>query len=206
VRNGDIELFISATNVHTGRLRILSRDKITADVVMASAALPFMFRAVEIDGIPYWDGGYMGNPAIFPFLQATEAEDVLVVQINPVSRPSTPRTSSEILNRLNEITFNSALISELRSMDFVNQLIDDGHLPRGTGKDQYRRLNIHRIDLGGLGSRLAGSSKLKTDFDFLELLHRAGQRAARRFLDQHYDAIGNTSTLDLAAEAGVEWA
>ncbi|MGO4712081.1 patatin-like phospholipase family protein [Bradyrhizobium sp. 2TAF24] len=206
VRNGDIEVFISATNVHTGRLRMFSRETITADVVMASAALPFMFRAVEIDGIPYWDGGYMSNPAIFPFLQATDAEDVLVVQINPVSRPSTPRTSSEILNRLNEITFNSALISELRSMDFVNQLIDDGHLPRGTGKDQYRRLNIHRIDLGGLGSRLAASSKLKTDYDFLELLHRAGQRAARRFLDQHFDAIGKTSTLDLAAEAGVEWA
>jgi NTE family protein len=206
VRNSDLELFISATNVHTGRLRIFSREKITADVVMASAALPFVFRAVEIDGIPYWDGGYMGNPAIFPFLQATEAEDVLVVQINPVTRPTTPRTSADILNRLNEITFNSALISELRSMDFINQLIDDGHLPRGTGKNQYRKLNIHRIDLGELGTRLAGSSKMKTDFDFLELLHRAGQRAARRFLDQHYDAIGRESTLDLAAESGVEWA
>ena len=206
VRSSNLELFISTTNVHTGRLRIFPRDKITADVVMASAALPFMFRAVEIDGIPYWDGGYMGNPVIFPFLQATDAEDVLVVQINPVTRTGTPRTSAEILNRLNEITFNSALISELRSMDFVNQLIDDGHLPSGSGKGQYRKLNIHRIDLGALGNRLAGSSKMKTDFDFLELLHRAGQRAARRFLDQHFDAIGKHSTLDLAAEAGVEWA
>ena len=206
VRNCDLDLFISATNVHTGRLRIFARDKITPDVVMASAALPFVFRAVEIDGIPYWDGGYMGNPAIFPFLQATDADDVIVVQINPVTRPTTPRTSSEILNRLNEITFNSALISELRSMDFINQLIDDGHLPRGNGKNQYRRLNIHRIDLGSLGTRLAGSSKMKTDFDFLELLHRAGQRAARRFLDQHFDAIGMHGTLDLADAAGVEWA
>ncbi|MGO9358743.1 MAG: patatin-like phospholipase family protein [Xanthobacteraceae bacterium] len=206
VRNCDLDLFISATNVHTGRLCIFSREKITVDVVMASAALPFMFRAVEIDGIPYWDGGYMGNPAIFPFLHATDADDVLVVQINPVTRPTTPRTSAEILNRLNEITFNSALISELRSMDFVNQLIDDGHLPRGSGKGQYRKLNIHRIDLGALGTRLAGSSKMKTDFDFLELLHRAGQRAARRFLDQHFDAIGKHSTLDLAEASGVEWA
>jgi NTE family protein len=206
VRNSELALFISATNVHTGRLRIFSGAKITADVVMASAALPFLFRAVEIDQVPYWDGGYMGNPAIFPFLHATDAEDVLVVQINPVTRTATPRTSSEIINRLNEITFNSALISELRTMDFVNQLIDDGRLPRGYGSDQYRRLNIHRIDLGPLATRLAGSSKMRTSFDFLELLHRAGQRAARKFLDRHFDDIGRQSTIDLAAESGVEWA
>lgn len=202
IRNGDIELFISATNVHTGRLRLFPRDKITADVVMASAALPFMFRAVEIDGIPFWDGGYMGNPAIFPFLQATDTDDVLVVQINPVTRPTTPKSSSEIIGRLNEITFNSALISELRAMDFITQLIDDGHLPPG----RYRRLNFHRIDLGVLATRLAGASKLKTDFEFLDLLRRAGQRAARRFLDQHFDDIGQRSTLDLAEASGVEWA
>jgi len=206
VRNSELALFISATNVHTGRLRIFSGAKITADVVMASAALPFLFRAVEIDQVPYWDGGYMGNPAIFPFLHATDAEDVLVVQINPVTRTATPRTSSEIINRLNEITFNSALISELRTMDFVNQLIDDGRLPRGYGSDQYRRLNIHRIDLGPLATRLAGSSKMRTSFDFLELLHRAGQRAARKFLDRHFDDIGRQSTIDLAAEFCVEWA
>jgi NTE family protein len=203
VQGSELALYISATNVHTGRLRIFSREKITADAVMASAALPFLFQAVEIDDVPYWDGGYMGNPAIFPFLQATEAEDVLVVQINPVSRAATPRTSSEIINRLNEITFNSALISELRAMDFVNQLIDDGTLPRGTGDNQYRRL---RIDLGPLGNRLTGRSKMKTDFDFFELLHRAGQRAARKFLDRHFDDIGRQSSIDLAAESGVEWA
>jgi NTE family protein len=191
-------------------LRIFSRETISADVIMASSALPFLFRAVEIDGVPYWDGGYMGNPAIFPFLQATDAEDVLVVQINPIVRATTPRTSAEIINRLNEITFNSALISELRSMDFINQLIEDGRLPQNTGKNgsgrnQYRRLNIHRIDLGGLGTRLAASSKMKTDFDFFELLHRAGQRAARKFLEQHFADIGRQSSIDLAAESGVEW-
>jgi NTE family protein len=206
VRGSDLELFISTTNVHTGRLRIFPREKITADVVMASAALPFLFRAVEIEGVPYWDGGYMGNPAIFPFLHATDAEDVLVIQINPIIRATTPRTSSEIINRLNEITFNSALISELRNMDFVNQLIDDGRLPRGPGKDRYRRLNIHRIDLGPLGTRLAASSKMKTDYDFLDVLHRAGQRAAGKFLDRHFDDIGRHGTIDLAAESGVEWA
>ncbi|MBN9006221.1 MAG: patatin-like phospholipase family protein [Rhizobiales bacterium] len=210
VRGGDLALFISATNVHTGRLRIFDRTSISADVVMASAALPFLFRAVEIDGVPYWDGGYMGNPAIFPFLQATDAEDVLVVQINPVSRAATPRTSAEIINRLNEITFNSALISELRTMDFINQLIDDGRLPRhtgknGTGKTGYRKLHVHRIDLGKLGTRLAASSKMKTDFDFFAFLHRAGQRAARKFLDHHFADIGQRSSIDLAAESGVEW-
>jgi NTE family protein len=206
VRGSDLELFISTTNVHTGRLQVFPREKITADVVMASAALPFLFRAVKIDGVPYWDGGYMGNPAIFPFLHATDAEDVLVIQINPIIRATTPRTSSEIINRLNEITFNSALISELRNMDFVNQLIDDGRLPRGDGKDRYRRLNIHRIDLGPLATRLAASSEMKTDYDFVDLLHRAGQRAAGKFLDRHFDDIGRHGTIDLAAESGVEWA
>ena len=209
VRGGDLALFISATNVHTGRLRIFDRDSLSADVVMASAALPFLFRAVEIDGVPYWDGGYMGNPAIFPFLQTTDADDVLVVQINPITRKTTPRTSAEIINRLNEITFNSALVSELRAMDFINQLIEDGRLPqtkgRSAGKNGYRRLNIHRIDLGGLGTRLAASSKMKTDFDFFAFLHRAGQRAARKFLDHHFADIGHRSSIDLAAESGIEW-
>jgi NTE family protein len=185
---------------------LFSREAITADAVMASAALPFLFRAVEIDGVPYWDGGYMSNPPIFPFLQATEAEDVIVVQINPVLRAATPRASAAIVNRLNEITFNAALISELRAMDFVTRLIDDGRLPRGTGEGEYRRLNIHRIDLGQFGADLAGTSKLKTDYDFLMLLHRAGQRAARRFLDRHFDDLGVKSSVDLASEAGVEWA
>jgi NTE family protein len=204
VRSSDIELFISTTNVHTGRMRIFPRDKVDADVVMASAALPFLFRAVEIEGVPYWDGGYMSNPPMFPFLRTSEADDIIVVQINPVERQTTPRTSGEIVNRLNEITFNSALIAEMRTMDFVNRLIDDGRLSQDDNR--YRRLNIHRIHLGGLGTRLNGSSKLKTDFQFFDLLHRAGQRAARRFLEQHFDIIGVRSSVDVAAESSVEWA
>jgi len=206
IRASDLALYISATNVHTGRLKVFCRNSIDADVVMASAALPYLFRAVEIDGVPYWDGGYMGNPVIFPFLQATDTEDVLVVQINPVSQESTPKTSSEIVKRLNEITFNSALISELRTMDFVNQLIDDGRLRRGKGSNQYRRLNIHRIDLGEFASHLDGLSKLKNDYDFFESLHEEGVRAATVFLDNHFADIGERGTLDLAAESGVEWA
>ena len=125
----DVSLFISATNVHTGRLRVFPQEKVSADVVMASACLPFLFRAVEIDGVPYWDGGYMGNPAIFPFFGATLTEDVLVVQINPVERKATPTTHTEIMNRINEITFNSSLLAEFRAIDFVTRLIDQGRLP-----------------------------------------------------------------------------
>ncbi|MGH7248559.1 MAG: patatin-like phospholipase family protein, partial [Pseudomonadota bacterium] len=129
----DLQIFISATSVQTGRVRIFPREKITADAVMASACLPLLFRAVEIDGVPYWDGGYLGNPVIFPFFRTTGTEDVLVVQINPLVRRETPTSSSQIMNRINEITFNSSLISEYRAIDFVARLIDQGRLPRGMG-------------------------------------------------------------------------
>jgi NTE family protein len=204
VRNCKLQLFIAATNVHTGRLRIFPREKIDAEAVMASAALPFVFRAVEIDGVPYWDGGYTANPPIFPFFRTTETEDVLVVQINPVVRHSTPTSAQEILNRVNEITFNSSLASEYRAIEFVTRLIDDGRLPRGTGPGEYRRINMHRVDLGLVGERLTPASRLNNDFDFFEMLHRAGRRAARRFLDAHFDDIGVKSSIDLRAEVAVE--
>jgi NTE family protein len=202
----DLQLFVSATNVQTGRVRIFGRDKITADAVMASACLPLLFRAVEIDGVPYWDGGYLGNPVIFPFFRTTTTEDVLVVQINPLVRQETPQSSSEIMNRINEITFNSSLIGEYRAIDFVARLIDQGKLPRGTGPGQYRRINIHRIVLDRFGTHFDAFSKLSTDFDFFEMLHVSGKRAARRFLDEHFDDIGVKSTVDLQAEAQAEWA
>ena len=202
----DVSLFISATNVHTGRLRVFAQDKISADVIMASACLPFLFRAVEIGGVPYWDGGYMGNPAIFPFFDATMTEDVLVVQINPVERKTTPHTQTEIMNRINEVTFNSSLLAEFRAIDFVTRLIDQGKLPRGTGKGQYRRINVHRIALDSTFRELTAASKLNSDFDFFELLKKGGREAARGFLDQHFDDIGVRSTVDLGAEAKAEWA
>jgi NTE family protein len=204
VRSSDLQLFIAATNVHTGRLRIFPREKIDADAVMASAALPYVFRAVEIDGVPYWDGGYTANPPIFPFFRTTETEDVLVVQINPVLRPMTPHSAQEIMNRVNEITFNASLVSEYRAIEFVRRLIDRGALPRGTGEGEYRRINVHRIDLGFIGKKLSASSRLNNDFDFFEMLHRAGRRAARRFLDQHFDDIGVRSTIDLREEMKTE--
>jgi NTE family protein len=202
----DLQVFISATNVQTGRVRIFSREKITAEAVMASACLPELFRAVEIDGVPYWDGGYLGNPVIFPFFGTTRTEDVLVVQINPLVRQKTPTSASEIMNRLNEITFNSPLIAEYRAIDFVARLIDQGRLPRGTGPGEYRRINIHRIVFDRFGTQFDASSKLTTDYDFFETLHISGKRATRRFLDEHFDDIGVKSTVDLRAEAQAEWA
>jgi NTE family protein len=201
-----LQLFVSATNVQTGRVRIFSREKITAEAVMASACLPTIFRAVEIDGVPYWDGGYLGNPVIFPFFRTTSTEDVLVVQINPLVRQATPMSSSEIMNRINEITFNSSLIGEYRAIEFVARLIDQGRLPRGTGPGQYRRINVHRIVLDRSGAHFDAFSKLSTDYDFFEMLRVSGRRAARRFLDEHFDDIGKKSTVDLRAEAQAEWA
>jgi NTE family protein len=202
----DLQLFISATNVQTGRVRIFPRDKITADAVMASACLPALFRAVEIDGVPYWDGGYLGNPVIFPFFRSTATEDVLVVQINPLERQKTPTSSSEILNRIHEITFNSSLVGEYRAIDFVARLIDQGTLPRGTGPGEYRRINVHRIVLDRFGTHFDSFSKLSTGYDFFEMLYTSGKRAARRFLDEHFADIGVKSTVDLRAEAAAEWA
>jgi NTE family protein len=206
VRKSDVALFVSATNVHTGRLRIFPRDKISADVVMASACLPFLFRAVEIDGEPYWDGGYLANPPLFPFFSSTESEDVLLVQINPLERKAVPTSAKDIMNRINEITFNSSLMTEFRAIDFVDRLIDQGKLARGTAPGQYRRINVHRIVLDRLGKHLTNDTKLSTDYDFFEMLRLAGKRAARRFLDAHFADIGKRSSFDLRAEAHAEWA
>ena len=202
----DLQLFISATNVQTGRVRIFSRDKITPEALMASACLPLLFRAVEIDGVPYWDGGYLANPVIFPFFGTTTTEDVLVVQINPLVRQATPTSASEIMNCINEITFNTSLLAEYRAIDFVGRLIDQGRLPRGTGRGEYRRVNVHRILFDRFGTNFDASSRMLTDYSFFETLRINGKRAARRFLDDHFDDIGVKSTVDLAAEARAEWA
>jgi NTE family protein len=197
-------LFIAATNVQTGRLHIFPHEKISAEAVMASACLPAVFRAVEIDGVAYWDGGYLGNPVLYPFFRATESEDVLIVQINPLVRKKLPTSTREIMSRVNEITFNAPLLSELRAIEFVNRLIDQGRLPRGTGEHEYRRINVHRIVLEGLGERFATATKLRNDYDSFQLLRKLGQRAARRFLDAHYGDIGARSSIDLKAEVYAE--
>jgi NTE family protein len=171
---------------------------------MASACLPLLFRAVEIEGVPYWDGGYSGNPVLEPFLRATSTEDVLLVQINPLSRATAPVSAGEIMSRMNEITFNASLLNELRAVAFVSRLIDQGRLPRGTGRGEFRQLRLHRIALGDPGAPADGKSRLNPDFRFFELLHKHGQRATRRFLDSHFDDIGSRGTIDLEAPAEAE--
>ena len=169
----------------------------TSDMIVASACLPHLFRAVEIEGEPYWDGGYVGNPALYPLFGATQTENLLLVQINPLQRKQVPKTQDEILARINEITFNSSLMSELRGITFVGKLIDEGKLPRGTGAGQYRRINVHRVALTGsaqtLDRRQPAPYRLRF---FRDAAYQLGRRAARRFLDAHYDDIGVRSTVD----------
>ncbi len=191
------ELFISATNVHNGEQRVFGRAEVTPEAVMASACLPLLFRAVEIDGVPYWDGGYSGNPALVPFLRATTTEDVLIVQINPRERRKVPTRQREIVERMNEISFNAVLLSELRGIALVNRLIDEGRLPRGTGRGELRQLKIHRIVMDEIDGPAGAQGTLKRDFQYFETLHKLGQRATRRFLDAHFDDIGRRGTIDI---------
>ena len=191
-----IKLFVSATNVRTGQLRVFGPDDIDADVVMASACLPQIFRAVEIDGTPYWDGGYGGNPAIFPFFSANATEDVLLVQINPVVRDEAPTTANEIQNRIDEITFNASLLREFRAIAFVKELIAAGRLPRG----DYRDIRMHRIDADQAFQNLSASSKINAEWAFLEYLRDLGRMAASDWLEENFDAVGVRPTLDLSTE------
>jgi len=199
-------IFVCATNVHTGEPRVFTREEITPEVIMASAALPLLFRAVEIDGVPYWDGGYSGNPAIIPFLRATATEDVLVVQINPRERRSVPTRARDIVSRINEINFNAPLLSELRGIAFVNRLIDEGRLPRGIGAGEFRCLRLHRIVMDDLGAESTAHGTLARDYHYFETLRKLGQRATRRFLDAHFDDIGRRSTIDMPAHGEAELA
>jgi NTE family protein len=200
----DRHLFISATNVRTGEPRVFSRAEITAEVVMASACLPLLFRAVEIEGESYWDGGYSNNPALSPFIRATAAEDLLIVQINPRERDKVPMNAREIMSRANEITFNAAQSAELRTIDLVNQLIDQGRLPRGNRRGDCRRIRLHRIVMADSGEPFDPHSRLNNDFDFFERLHKLGQHATLRFLDMHFDDIGRRSTIDDVADRPAE--
>jgi NTE family protein len=187
-----IKLFITATNVRTGRGRIFRNPEITADVLLASACLPTMFRAIEIDGDPYWDGGFAGNPTITPLVRESDAHDVILVQINPRERPGTPRSAAEILNRLNEISFNSPLAKELRMIALLRQVADPG---TGEGA-RWARMRTHTIRTDLL-AQLGASSKLNAEWDFVTMLRTEGRRAASEFLDVSADDLGKRSTADL---------
>lgn len=196
VRSCDgIKVFVSATNVETGRVKVFNRHELTCEMVMASACLPFMFQAVEIDGVPYWDGGYMGNPVLFPFYDHSTSDDVVIIQINPVERKGTPRTAREILSRVNEITFNSSLLKELRAIDFVRRLLDEGKL----APDDYRRLHVHVIEAQDRLMPLGASSKLNAEWAFLRHLFGIGREAADVWIETCYEHLGKRSTIDTRA-------
>jgi len=189
-----IKLFITATNVRTGRGRIFRNAEVSADVLLASACLPTMFQAIEIDGEAYWDGGYSGNPTITPLVRECNASDTILVQINPVVRPGTPRSARDILNRLNEISFNSPLLKELRMIALLRQAADPGHAEGAL----WARMRIHRITSDAMVD-LGVSSKLNAEWAFLCMLRDEGRRCAEAFIAAHGAEVGNRSTLDLDA-------
>lgn len=187
-----IRLFITATNVRTGRGRVFRNAEITPEVLLASACLPTIFQAIEIDGEPYWDGGYAGNPTMTPLVRDCDSDDTILIPINPVTRPGTPRTAGDILNRLNEVSFNSALLKELRMMALLRQIADPGH----TEGARWARMRIHMIQSEIMVS-LGHSSKLNAEWPFLLMLRDEGRRAAEAFLATHGDALGKRSTLPI---------
>ncbi|MBV8913921.1 MAG: patatin-like phospholipase family protein [Acetobacteraceae bacterium] len=190
-----VRLFLAATNVRTGKIKIFHAAEICAEAVLASACLPFLFQAVEIEGEHYWDGGYMGNPAIFPLIYECESRDVVVVHINPIERPELPRTAREILNRMNEISFNSSLMREMRAIHFVSELIESGQL---VGR-KMKRMLIHAIADDALMGRLGAASKLNAEHGFLAYLREKGRASAEAWLGTTFAHLGERSTVDVQA-------
>ncbi len=186
------KLFVCATNVRKGRLKVFSLKDISADAVLASACLPYLYKAVTIDGEDYWDGGFMGNPPIFPLIDAG-CRDIMVVQINPINIDKTPRTSSEIRDRINELSFNSSLMLEMRRIAFVDRLLDLEINPN----DQFRRIFLHHINPEEDVQHLNLSSKLNTRWDFIQGLFETGRKCADRWLDENFDQIGQNSTVNV---------
>ncbi len=192
-KGSQIKLFLSATNVRTGKVKVFGAGEISADALLASACLPFMFQTVEIDGEPYWDGGYMGNPSLFPLIYGADSNDVIIVQINPLGCDTVPKTAHEIMNRVNEISFNSSLMREMRAVSFVTHLLDSRQLDDA----KYRRMYVHWIEAEDEMRGLGVSSKLNADIDFLLHLRDLGRRTADAWIGRHFDRIGHESTVDI---------
>lgn len=187
-----IKLFITATNVRTGRGHVFRNDALTPEVLLASACLPTMFQAIEIDNELYWDGGYSGNPTITPLVRECNSQDTILVTINPVERKKPPRSAAEILNRLNEVSFNAVLLKELRMMALLRQVADPG----GAEGAKWAGMRIHRIGSEML-TELGASSKLNAEWAFFTLLHAEGRRSAQAFLEAHVMDLGKRSTLNI---------
>lgn len=187
-------VFVSATHVRTGLAKVFSGRQLDLQAVMASTCLPMVFRTVEIDGEPFWDGGYSSNPPLVPLIKQCDAQDILVVQINPLQRHETPHSQQDILDRVNELTFNASLLDQMRNVEFINQLIERGRMQEG---EDYRRIRLHRIDGGQALENLPASSKVAADGNMIERLFQMGQDAAKHWLKRHFDDVGLRATLRL---------
>lgn len=194
-----VKLFISTTHVRSGKVKVFNTDEITLDVVMASACLPFLFKAVTLDGEDYWDGGYMGNPALFPLFYKTQTRDLAIVHINPMERAKTPETAHEIMNRVNEISFNSSLLKELRSISFVKKLIEHDML-KDEHKNDFTDVLVHSIRDDDVMTSLSVASKFDSSWEFLTHLRDHGRATMTTWLDAHFDDIGQRDTIDLNHE------
>jgi NTE family protein len=192
------KLFVSATNVRTGKIKVFTGPEITPEALMASACLPTVFQTVEIDGEAYWDGGYAGNPALFPLYEPELPDDILIVSINPWRRERLPETPLEIQNRMNEISFNASLLGELRAINFVRRLIAEGRMERGTMK----AVNVHIIADDAMMNGLSADSKLSPTPLLLNRLKAAGREAAERFLTDGGAKIGVEGSTDLRGVLG----
>lgn len=201
--SGGVRLFVSATNVRTGRLKEFRQSELTADAVIASACLPLLFRPVEIDGEAYWDGGYVGNPSLLPLVEESPAHDLVLVQINPSRREALPAGSPEIMDRINEITFNSSLVKELRTFGLLQRLLQlEGTPPDDKRAPLFRQiaaLRMHRIGGEAELSRFGPHSKTNTAWPFLSQLHAIGYRTAQAWLDTRFTHVGRRSTHSLQA-------
>ncbi len=196
LHQGPLKLFVTATSVNTGQAHVFTGRELSVDALLASACLPFIFQAVEVKGEPYWDGGYTGNPAIFPLIYNTDCLDVLLVRINPLRREGTPRRSEEIIDRVSEITFNASLMAEMRAIAFVSRLVSEGRLE----PNRYKDLRLHMVaDDDGLGP-LGANSKYNTDWAFLQSLRDLGRAAASRWMTRHGRDIGVRGTVDIERE------
>jgi NTE family protein len=191
-----IKIFVCATNVETGRPRIFERHELTLDAIMASGCLPMTFQAVKIDDVPYWDGGYVGNPSLFPLIYECDSPDIALVQINPLIRKGTPDTPTEIINRLNEISFNAALIGEMRAIAFVQKLVDQDHL-KSEESARLKKMNMHMIGCEKTMSEFGAASKMNASMDFLLKLRELGRLTAEHWLKENWDAIGEESSVDI---------
>jgi NTE family protein len=192
-RQRQIQVFLNATNVRTGRGEVFTGARLTVDAVMASACLPTMYQAVQIGDDHYWDGGYSGNPAIYPLIYKTKSADVLLVQINPIESPHTPGASAQdVMERVNEITFNAPLLAEMRAIGFVSRLLAEERLDR----KRYKNVLLHRVDGGAALSRFSAVSKLRADGAFITRLRELGRAAGRAWLAAHFNDVGVCSSVE----------